>query len=86
MSNLVFLGFSVILFIVSYGIMFLIAPIIFGSLYNILDDIAINDPGWSAIYEQNKDLTKFLVPLIPTVGIVIFLIKVLLVASVKGRD
>ena len=86
MSNLVFLGFSIILFFVSYGIMFLVAPVIFGALYNVLDNMALDDPEWSAIYEQNKDLTKFIVPLIPTVGIVIFLIKVLLVASVKGRD
>lgn len=86
MTNLVFLGFSIILFIVSYGTMFLVAPVIFGALYDVLDNITINDPDWVAIYGQNKDLTKFLVPLIPTVGIVIFLIKVLMVAGVKGRD
>ncbi len=37
MSSLIFLGFSVILFIISYGIMFTIAPMILGSVYSVVE-------------------------------------------------
>ncbi len=86
MSSLVFLAFSVILFIIVYGIMFLIVPQILGQFFTVLNAMPIADQSWQAIYNQNEATAKFVVPLIPTIGLFILIIKVLMAASVKGAD
>ena len=87
MSSLVFLAFSVILFIIVYGIMFLIVPTILGKFFTVLDPLSTTlTNGWQQIYNQNEATAKFLVPLIPTIGLFILIIKVLMTASVKGAD
>ena len=86
MSSLIFLGFSVIMFIISYGIMFILAPIILGSFFSAAASINIADPAWAATYTETEGVIRYLVPLIPTIGIFILVIKVLMVASVRGRD
>ena len=86
MSSLVFLAFSVILFIIVYGIMFLLVPQILGQFFTVLNAMPINDASWQAIYNQNEATAKFVVPLIPTIGLFILIIKVLMTASVKGAD
>ena len=86
MSSLLFLGFSVIAFIISYGIMFTLMPMILGGFFSVADNVLIADSEWEAIYEQNEDVVQWLTPLIPTIGILILVIKVLMVASVRGRD
>lgn len=86
MSSLLFLGFSVIMFIIAYGIMFTIAPMILGQVWSVMDGIPIEDPGWAATYEETEETTRWLIPLIPTIGIFILIIKVFMVASARGRD
>ena len=86
MASLVHLGFQVIVFLVSYGIMFLLTPMILGQFFTYMAVNPIGDPAWQAIYDTNEDTAKFIVPLIPTIGIFLFLIKVLMIASVRGRD
>ena len=86
MSSLVFLGFSVIMFIVTFGIMFTIMPMILGAFFSAADNMPIADPDWAQTYEDNEEIVRWLTPLIPTVGIFIFVIKVLMVATVRGRD
>ena len=89
MSSLIFLGFSVILFIISYGIMFTIAPMILGSVFTVMEGNLSNGSmtqEWIDMYNQTKETTQYLVPLIPTIGIFILVIKVLMVASARGRD
>ena len=62
-------------------------PMIFGAFFSLVDDNTIMlDPEWLAIYEQNKTTVQYLVPLMPALGIVIIVIKVLMTASAKGRD
>lgn len=87
MSSLVYLGFSLILFVVTYGIAFIMMPMIFGSFFTMMDDnnFTINAE-WQALYEQNEDTVQYLVPLMPTFGIIIIVIKVLMTASARGRD
>ena len=87
MSSLVYLGLSLILFVISFGVAFILMPIIFGSFFTMMDDnnFAINEE-WLAIYEQNKVTVQYLVPLMPSMGIVIIVIKVLMTASARGRD
>jgi len=84
MASLVFLGFSVILFIISYGIMFSIVPLILGAFFSL--DVPISDPDWAATRTETEGVIRWLIPLVPTIGIFILVIKVLMVASVRGRD
>ena len=86
-SSLVFLAFSVILFIITYGIMFLIVPVILGKFFGVLDPMLPTlGNGWQAIYTANENEAKYLTPLIPTIGLFILIVKTLMTASVKGND
>lgn len=87
MSSLVYLGFSLILFVITYGIAFILMPMIFGSFFTLMDsnNFTINAE-WQAIYEKNEDTVQYLVPLMPSMGILIIVIKVLMTASARGRD
>ena len=98
MSSLVYLGLSLVLFIITYGVAFTIMPMIFGAFFNVADISGLLDPTacdtsptsaacqWGTIYENNEDTGQYLVPLMPTLGIVIIVIKVLMTASARGRD
>lgn len=74
------------MFIVSYGIMFTLLPMILGAFFSVADANPIADPSWAATYEETEDIVQWLVPLIPTIGIFILIIKVFMVASVRGRN
>lgn len=87
MSSLVYLGLSLILFVITYGIAFTLMPIVFGAFFTQMDNMAPNvSAEWAAIGVTNQDTVKYLVPLMPTLGIVIIVIKVLMTASARGRD
>lgn len=86
MSSLIFLGFSVIMFIISYGIAFIITPMILGQFYSTAANVDIPDPNWQQTYNDTEGVTRYLVPLILTIGIFILVIKVFMVASTRGRD
>ncbi len=87
MSSLVYLGLSVILFAIVYGLAFSIMPTILGAYFSMMDtaDIPMNAE-WTAIYETNEDTVQYLVPLMPAMGIVILVIKILMTAAARGRD
>jgi hypothetical protein len=98
LSSLVYLGLSLVLFVITYGVAFTIMPMIFGAFFNVADISGLLDPTacdtsptsaacqWGTIYETNEDTVQYLVPLMPTLGIVIIIIKVLMTASARGRD
>ena len=86
MSSLVFLGFSVITFIIAYGISFLVAAAVLGSFFSTMNTVPISDPTWLAMYVKTSSVIQFLIPLIPSIGILILVIKVLMTASVRGSD
>ena len=98
MSSLVYLGLSLILFVITYGVAFTIMPMIFGAFFNVADISGLVSTSsceasptsaacqWGTIYETNEDTVQYLVPLMPTMGIVIIVIKVLMTASARGRD
>lgn len=83
-SSLVFLGFSVIVFLISYGVMFMVVPIVLGVFFSI--DVPIADPAWQTTMDETEVVIRWIVPLVPTVGLSMFVIKVLMVSSAKGRD
>jgi len=59
---------------------------ILGQFFTILGNMPIESASWQAVYDQNEETALFIVPLIPTLGIFVLIIKVLMVASVRGRD
>ena len=69
--------------------MFTIAPMILGSVFTVMENNLTNGSmtqEWIDVYNNTKETTQYLVPLIPTIGIFILVIKVLMVASARGRD
>jgi len=66
-------------------------PMIFGQFFTVADSL-VNSPNttmnaaWVQIYNEEEDIVKWLVPLVPTIGIMIAEIKILTVAPVRGRD
>lgn len=84
MSSLVFLGFSVIMFIISYGIGFYLIPTVLGVFFSL--NLPIGNPEWEATNTQIQNIIQWLIPSAMMMGIFILFIKVLMVASVRGRD
>ena len=75
--NLIHLGFTVIGFIITYAIIFTFTPMILGSVFTSLDALPeIPNEGWSGLYETNKITIQYLVPLIPSIGIFIIIIRI----------
>lgn len=88
MSSLVFLGFSIIMFLISYGIMFTLVPMVLGQIWTTMDEdnMPIPNAAWQATYNNTQSQLQYIIPLVPAVGLFVFIIKVFLVASVRGRD
>lgn len=76
------------MFFVSYGIMFTIAPMIFGVFFTAVQPVvnATGNQSWIDTYNKEEGIVKWLIPLIPTIGIFVAIIKIFMVASSKGRD
>lgn len=85
-SSLVYLGFSVIMFLVTYGIMFIIITMVLGAFFTQLNETEITDPGWAAMSADMQTTLQYVIPLAATVGLFIFVIKVLMVSTTRGRD
>lgn len=88
MSSLVFLGFSIIMFLISYGIMFTLVPMVLGQIWTTMDETNMPIPNaeWQQTYNDTQTQLQYIIPLVPTIGLMILIIKVMMVASVRGRD
>ena len=84
MSSLVFLGLSVVVFLVTYGIAFTIVPMVLGSFFTMIPPVM--NATWAATYAKEQAILQYIIPLVPTIGLVLLFLKVLMVASVRGRD
>ena len=79
MPSLIHFGFSVIAFVIAYGLTFTIAPMILGSVFTTMDALPdIPNEGWANLYDSNKTAVQFLVPLIPAIGIFVLIIRILM--------
>lgn len=85
---MVFLGFSIIMFLISYGLMFTLVPMILGQVWTAMDEtnMPIPDPTWQATYNSTQTQLQYIIPLVPAMGLVVFVIKVLMATSVLGRN
>lgn len=59
-------------------------PIVLGTFFSI--DIPIMDADWAATQQQVEDQTQWLIPITMMSALFVFILKVLMVASVRGRD
>ncbi len=89
LASLVFLGFSIVIFFISVGVYFYLAPMILGAFFSIADTLLVSlniNAAWTETYNQTEERLRWLVPLIPTVLIFMAIIKILMVASARGRE
>lgn len=86
MSSLIFLGFSVVAFIISFGVVFMLAPIILGQFFGILDAMDPLCCGWETTKDDIQAQAQWLLPLMMVLGMFILILKVFMIASVRGRD
>ena len=88
MSSMVYLGFSIIMFLIGYGIGFLVLAQILGQTWTMMDEthMPIPDTDWQNMYNDTQTQIQYIVPLAAGAGLVVFVIKILMVASVRGRD
>jgi len=86
MSSLLYLGISIIVFFITFGFLALLAPLIFGGFFGVMDNYQIPNEAWSGIYSENKKLVELLIPLIFAMGIFIAVLKILMSGTNKGRD
>ena len=86
MSSLVFLGFSVIAFLISFGVVFMLAPIVLGAFFDVMHDNRPADATWAATADDVEAQAQWLIPVMMMLGMFIFIIKVLMTASGRGRD
>lgn len=85
---MVYLGFSIIIFLIGYGIGFLVLAQILGQAWTMMDatHMPIPDVTWQAVYNDTQTQVQFIVPIAAGAGLAVFVIKVLMVASNRGRD
>lgn len=88
MSSLVLLGFSIIMFLISYGLMFTLVPMVLGQIWTAMDETNMPIPNeeWQATYNSTEETLQYIIPLVPSIGIVLIVIKVLMVSTIRGRD
>lgn len=84
MSSLIYLGFSIITFIITFGIMFYILPMVLGVFFSL--DIPIMDTEWLETNQQMQTQLQWLIPLTMAIGLFVFVLKVMMAASARGRD
>ena len=72
------------MFVITYGFMFTLVPMILGAVFSV--DVPIADAGWEQVGIDTETRLQWLIPLVPTIGIFVLVIKVLMVASSRGRD
>lgn len=88
MSSLVFLGFSILIFLIGYGIGFSVLAMVTGQVWTTMNqtNMPIPDVTWQQIYNDTETQLQFIIPLAAGAGLMVFVIKVLMVATVRGRD
>ena len=86
MASLIYAGFSVLGFMITYGVIWLLVPAIFGVFFSSLDLVHIESEHWREAYMKNQELALFLTPLAATLGIFMVIIKTFMMVSARGSD
>ena len=83
-SSMVYLGFSIILFAVSFGILFYLMPMILGAFFSALPPAMTTQ--WQAVNVRTQTIIQWLIPLTASLGIFVFVVKVLMSATTRGGE
>ena len=86
MSSLIFLGFSVVVYLIGFGVVFMISPIVLGAFFSVMDNMDPLCCGWQTVLDEIEAQAQWLLPLMMVLGMLVLVFKVLMVASVRGRD
>lgn len=89
MSSLVFLGLSLLAFIISFGLVWIIVPMVLGSFFTAISNTNLVtglSTSWQLTYNQTETQLQWLIPLSIQLGVFILVLKVLMVASNRGSD
>lgn len=88
MASMVFLGLSIIMFLISYGLMFTLVPMILGQVWTAMDEdnMPIPNAEWQATYNSTQLQLQYIIPLVPAMGLLILVIKVLMATTAFGRN
>lgn len=88
-SSLVFLGLSVVAFIITYGIVWYFIPMILGTfdaaMTSVMSTMSIS-AAWTTTYNSMQSTLQWLTPIAAAIGMMLIVLKVLMVASVRGSD
>lgn len=82
MSSMVFLGFSIIAFLISFSIAFYLIPMVMGSFFSI--EMPTLTAEWQAKRDQIEDITQWVPPIAMMVGLFVFIVKALMAATTRG--
>lgn len=88
MASMVFLGFSIIMFLISYGLMFTLVPMILGQVWTAMDEnnMPIPNAEWQATYNSTQLQLQWIIPLVPAMGLLVLVLKVLMATTGFGRN
>ena len=82
MSSLVFLGFSIIAFLISFSIAFYLIPMVLGSFFSVeMPNISAD---WQATRDRIETITQWVPSVAMMLGLFVVVIKVLMVAASRG--
>ena len=89
MASLVFLGLSLLAFVISFGLVWILVPMVLGSFFTAISQTNLVtglSTSWQLTYNTTQTNVQWLIPLSVQLGIFILVLKVLMVASNRGGD
>ena len=81
---MVYLGFSILMFAITFGLLFYLLPMILGAFFSVLPPAMTTQ--WQAVNVRTQTVIQWLIPLMASLGIFIFILKTLMAATVRGAD
>lgn len=81
---MLYLGFSMILFAVTFGILFYLMPMILGAFFTAMPPAM--SATWQATNVRVQTIIQWLIPLTASLGIFVFAIKTLMSATTRGGN
>jgi hypothetical protein len=88
-SALIFVGIGIVMYVIVLGVLMMFTPAILGAVFTTVGDTMDNmdiDPAWAALFDEEEALALYLIPMMFSLLIVLLVIKVLMVAGVRGGD
>ena len=87
MGSTIYLGFTALIFLISYGLIFLLMPLVFNTVFTVIDQQYDQlDPTWANMYNTHKQTVAYMAPLAMSAGLAIFALKIFMAATVRGGD